>query len=259
MERAEVMKTIIVPRTDANGNTTEVEQQVPEIRSNTFFSETLDSQLKSLGTPSSEGYTKIDIGEKEAQFKFVLDGGKELSESYSGKSVNITYRLIARVDKKPFWAIDANQEIQFKVVDKNSSLPSELNPIRVENTDDFVTLTMEVENDKFLRGDTVKGKITLSNPRKKAIHSVQVSIRGIEIASIDNLPPVENTIENYTTSLDGKWNDGDIMPFELKVPLNAMVSYTGVYSKHSWDISAKVDVVFNLDKDLYTSHAISIV
>jgi hypothetical protein len=26
MERAEVMKTIIVPRTDANGNTTEVEQ-----------------------------------------------------------------------------------------------------------------------------------------------------------------------------------------------------------------------------------------
>ena len=82
VETAIMMRPVTKTQYDSNRNPIQVQAQEQHSQSNTFYFKSLDSQLSSLGTPSTGGLMRIDKGTKESKFQFVLD--QDLYDSYNG-------------------------------------------------------------------------------------------------------------------------------------------------------------------------------
>lgn len=258
-------KLVTVPaNTDVNqdgvvnaDDTIQKTEIVEHAQSNNFWHKVIDLPLKSLGTPTSDGYITIDIGTKQVPFTFELQGSGQMIESYGGTSAFIYYELNAIVDKKPFFAIDTHGGISFTVVDPPRTIQNP-NSIFEKSHNEYLTLELNAERDKFTVGESIKGKITLDNPSRVDIASVELGIRGIENASADNLH-VENISYDYKQKVSGDWNSGDSRTVAFEIPGQAKRSYLGMLSKYSWEIAVIVTMSSQLGSNLYLTHPIQIV
>ena len=265
-EKAKVLEKVLVSvpaTTDVNQdgviNSDDATQQtniVEHSESNVFLKRTIDLPVQSLGTPTSGGYVTIGIGTKEVPFEFVLDGTGQMLESYSGVNASVEYRLKGIVDKKPFFAIDAYEEVNF-IVQNDQGTNQNASNISEKAKNEYLSMELTAEKDIFKIGESIAGKLTLDNPSRIDIRSVEVAIRGIEKATAEKLQ-VENITE-HKVQIAGNWNSGDSRSFDLKIPSEAKRSYLGKLSKYSWEIAASVTMSSSLGSNLYLTHPIKII
>lgn len=239
-------------------DTTQQEKVVYHYEANEFWRKRIDLPLDSLGTPSSNGYVKIETKTREVPFEFVLDdSNSNLLESYNGINASVTYGVSCIVDKKPLLAIDVHETEYFKVIDSQKTVPDPSSIYeRAEN--EHIKLELFAERNKFLVGDTIRGKITLDNPSRVNIKSVEIGLRGIEKATADNLH-TEKIDYNNKVQISGNWNSGDSRTFEFDIPNNAKRNYLGTFSKYSWEIAAVATMSSNLGSNLYLTHPVQII
>lgn len=265
-EKVEVIEKVLVDVIDPNtnqpvkdpktGQPVKEVKYVPRSQTYTFLKKSLSSRVRSLGTPSSDGYVRIQEGTKSAPFEFVLDGNGELFESFNGNTVKITYLLIGLVDKKSLLAIDARHELPFRVIKKPEIIgqPSKLSET---SQNKFMTLTLEAGSDNFRRGDVIDGKVTLNNPSNRHIERVEVGIRSVEIAVANDVHS-ETFGANHVQGLAGSWSSGDSRTFKVKIPPTLTPSFTGINSEYNWELSARASSAGSLAEDLFATHQITI-
>lgn len=265
-EKVEVIEKVLVDVIDPNtnqpvrdpksGQPVKEVQYVPRSQTYTFLKKSLSSQVRSLGTPSSDGYVRIEEGTKSAPFEFVLEGNGGMFESFNGNTIKITYLLIGLVDKKSLIAIDARHELPFRVI----RIPEiDGQPVKISETsqNSFMTLTLEAERDKFRRGDVIDGKVTLNNPSNRHIERVEVGIRSIEIAVVNGVRS-ETFGVDHIQGLAGSWSSGDSRTFKVKIPPTLTPSFTGINSEYHWELSARAHSAGSLAEDLFGTHQITI-
>jgi hypothetical protein len=266
VEKTEVIEKIPVdvidqntgqPVTDPNtGQPAKREEYVTRSQSFTFFKQSLSSQIRSLGTPSSDGYLRIDKGTKEAPFEFTLAGDGKLFESYDGDAIKILYDLTGLVDKKAILRIDARAEIPFKVL-KKPQVEGQSNQVNITSQNNLMALRLEAEKDMFVRRDVIRGKVTLNNPSKTHIARLEVGMRSTEKVVVNGVYS-ETFGATHMQSLAGSWSSGDSRTFELKIPSQLAPTFQGINSEYRWELAARSDSAGNLPEDLFAVHGITI-
>jgi hypothetical protein len=265
-EKVEVIEKVVVDVVDPNTNQPVKDPQtgqpvkevkyVPRTQSYTFLKKSLSSKVRSLGTPSSDGYLRIEEGTKSAPFEFVLEGNGGLFESFNGNTIKISYLLIGLVDKKSLLAIDARHELPFRVI-KKPEINGQPSKLSESSQNRFMRLTLEAGSDNFRRGDIIDGKVTLNNPSNRHIERVEVGIRSVEIAVANDVRS-EIFGANHVQGLAGSWSSGDSRTFKLKIPPTLTPSFTGINSEYNWELSVRASSAGSLAEDLFATHQITI-
>jgi hypothetical protein len=245
-----------ITTTDANGRPVTEEQQIPHTATNTFFKKDLSSQIITLGTPTSNGYILLEKGTKEIPFELVLDTASVMLETYDGVNVEIQYKLNVIIDKKPFLAIDSRKLLMFTVLSKKINIQQ--NSVNEIAEDKLVRLNLKMDKDTFSVGDSIKGKIQVTNSLRKTIRKVEVGLRAIERATADNLL-IESEVQNIKNEVIGNWTQGDIRDFEFVVPLQTKKSFRGKFSEYYWEIIVIADLDSPMVQDLFVKHRIFII
>ena len=197
------------PPTMPPATTTET-QTIPHYDSEIFFSKQVDLEAKS-----------------PVSFELQLPG--DLKASYSGKHATIDYHVQATVD---VFGINPSATKAFEVTVGSKQVPSGTK-LFMNARNGVVEVVTEVNSNIFSRGDTVSGNIRLSNLQSPNIQRAEITLRGVEFATADNISET-SIIEEHKTSIN--WDSTTTGSFSLQIPASAKKSYTGRYSKYYWEI-----------------------
>jgi hypothetical protein len=190
--------------------TTTETQTIPHYDSEIFFSKQVDLEVKS-----------------PVSFELQLPG--DLKGSYSGKHATIDYHVQATAD---VIGINPSATKEFKVTVGSKQVPSGTK-LFMNARNGVVEAVTEVNSNIFSPGDTVSGNIKLSNLQSTNIQRAEITLRGMEFATADNMSET-SVIEEHKTSIN--WNSTTTGSFSLQIPASAKKSYTGRYSKYYWEI-----------------------
>ena len=113
---------------------------------------------------------------------------------------------------------------------------------------------VEIDKNNFSPGDRLSGVITLKNLERNNIQVSEVTIRGIEYGSPDNISRT-STIEEYKTNIN--WNTNTTGSLTFDIPTNAKKSFTGKYSKYYWEIEIFLETGFS-SRNIRASNTFSI-
>jgi uncharacterized protein YfaS (alpha-2-macroglobulin family) len=117
-----------------------------------------------------------------------------------------------------------------------------------------VESVIEIDRAIYSPGDAVSGKITLRNLDNGNIQTAEITLRGIEFATADDVSRT-TTIEEHKTNIN--WNGDATGSFVLQIPTSAKKGYIGKYSKYSWEIQADLVTGFT-SSDIHVSNGIEI-
>jgi hypothetical protein len=160
-------------------------------------------------------------------FELQLPG--DLKDTYSGKYVNLAYHLQASADVIAFGNTTVKE---FRLIGSSKRPPSG-SKMYLNGKNGVVEAVAEINSSSFSPGDTLSGNITLKNLENTNIQTGEVTLRGLEFASADNISRT-STMEEHKTNI--RWNSRTTGSFDFQIPAAAKKSYTGKYSKYYWEI-----------------------
>jgi len=189
--------------------------------SDIFFRKEIE--LQSLNSPVS--------------FEFTLPS--DARNSYQGKHAWVNYDLQAIADT--FGPFDKADRLNFNVIKSNQ--PHSIGTkITLSGEKGGIVATVELENNAYSPGDIIKGELSVENIHdRKQIKTVEIIIRGIEVATAQNVSRT-TTIEEYKKNIN--WKEGGIEPFDIQIPREVKKSYNGKYSRYYWEFETHVDLQF---------------
>jgi hypothetical protein len=209
----------------------------------------------------SSGMEEANLEPGEYEFIFEFRIPTFALPSYSGKNVDIIYKLNANVDE-PNWS-NITDELNFVILRNKKALNILKEPVHFHSDNYFKpddgrpSFYLQLSKGGYLQRETIEGNITLKNIDGSKIKSVYVRLLGKEFASAKGFHKTVLLHKSKKEIPGDSIIKGIPIQFKFPIPENIPSSYEGLYSNFRWLM--EVDLDWEFEYDIKASHPIEII
>ncbi len=202
--------------------------------------------------------TTLPAGQHNFKFSFQLPNNA--TPTYDGSNAEVNYEINAKVDRP--WKFDIKTE-QDLIVTPIGSLEETTTSLQVDEKSGSnvlpqalspdINMTLHLPKTNFTRGESVEGKIVVTNNSGKSIRNILVDLYANEHAEAEGYTE-DSTVMKHSWKIPVTYADLNYFEqtFEFSIPSNVMPTIEKTYFDIEWHLRVGLDVAKAADLETET-------